>query len=1130
MSLLKDYLTALRLIHSTGRATPETSYYGPLETLLNEIGKTLLPKAHAVIQVSKKGAGLPDGGIFESTGDGILRSLIEIKATADDAWRTAAGAQVTKYWNSTPLVLVTNYCDFVVVGRDELTGKSRIEETFRLADSEVQFWNNPIAQIVREKEDSFLKFLTAVMLREASITDPRDLAEILAHYARLARQRILDIPAGDLVTLRAALEGVLGIQFQTEEAERLFFRSSMVQTLFYGLFSAWVLWAETSPPEQKFDWRITSYVLNVPVVDVLFAEFAKPRRLKHLQLVDLLALAGSALNRVDRRLFLKKFQEGHAVTYFYEPFLTAFDPQLRDELGVWYTPSEVVQYQVARIHRLLQEDLGVADGLADDQVIILDPCVGTGSYLLEVARTIHQTFAAKGEGGQAPVLTRRALQQRIYGFEILTAPFVIAHLQLGHFLANLEAPLEPTERLPIYLTNALTGWEIQETELRAALQTIKEQFPDLEMELSESDRVKRRTPIMVILGNPPYNAYAGVGEDEEADLVAPYKFGLNVPVEQGGWGIRKFNLDDLYIRFFRLAERQIAESGHVDKGIVCFISNNSFIEGLSHPVMRQHLLDNFQQIWIDNLHGNRLVSERTPAGNICETIFNTGSSSPGIKLGTSITILARKSIIQETTTEVLYRDIWGRTEQTGRAHDKRQELLASLDAPSFHELYTSVIPERATRYIFSPVRGSDNYLTWPLLTDLAAASPSNGLMEKRNFAMISIDHDPLEQRMRAYFNPEIPDTAITGYHSGLMTPAARFDPVETRRKLLNITRYHDEQLRRYVFKPLDTRWAYVEPNRPLWNEPRPALFEQAWEGNRFLLSRPKGIRTPEGPALYYASVLGDNDLLTGHAYYYPFTIQTMGHQQPNLSSKVIAYLHRLNIEVDATTAPAMLWLHALAIGYAPAYLEEQADGLRGDWPRIPMPEDREVLTSGAALGEFVAQLLDPLQPIKTVTTGDIRPGLVHVGYLAETYISTEERILTVNYRSAGKIIRRDRTPSELTDLEQEASTLNIPLSKIITLLGGPETYDVVWNTELTNQPRWQNIPVAAWEYTIGGYPVLKKWLSYRHNSALGRPLHNDELRLFRDLARRTTTLLLLGPQLDQHYQQSKATTRIWAEL
>lgn len=1136
-SKLTQYLQTLRQIKASGAATPETSYYGPLETLLNGVGDNLNPKTYAVIQVSKQGAGLPDGGVFEKSPANPLRSLIEIKPVHDDSWQTAKGPQVTKYWDKTPLVLVTNYRDFVVVGQNELTGLSRIEETFRLAANEAEFWTRPVPQLVQAKETALLDFLAAFMRRNVPITDAGDLAEQLAHYARLARQRMLDLPETDLAALRAALEGVLGIRFQTPEAERLFFRSSLVQTLFYGLFSAWVLWAEPARPEQLFDWRITAHLLNVPALESLFIEFTRPSRLRRLNLTDLLDGAAATLNRVERAVLLQKFKAGQAITYFYEPFLAAFDPELRDRLGVWYTPPEIVAYQVARIHRLLQLELDLPDGLADPRVVVLDPCVGTGSYLLEVARLIHQTLLNRGEGGQAIIQTQEALQQRVIGFEILTAPFVIAHLQLGYYLASNGVSIGAYERLPIYLTNALTGWMAQPQELQQVIAEIRDRFPGLETELAEADRVKREVPILVILGNPPYNAYAGVGEAEESDLVEPYKQGLNAPVEQGGWGIKKFNLDDLYVRFFRLAERQIAESGRVDRGIVCYISNNSYLEGPSYTVMRQHILQNFQQIWLDNLHGNRLISERTPTGNTCETIFDMGPGAPGIKVGTAISILVRRPPNNRTgPPSVFYRDIWGSSGQTGRAEDKRQELVNSLSVENFVTQYLQLQPAAATRYTLRPANGSADYQTWPLLTDLAALAPHNGLMEKRNFALISIDREPLERCMQAYYNPQVKDEEIKTLHPGLMSAAASFDPLATRKRLLDESQYRAENLIRYAFKPLDHRWAYIEAKTSLWNRPRPGLLAQAWPGNLFLLSRVKGVKTPEGPPFYLVNHLFDDHLLTTDAYAFPFWLRTsalVGNGgngdvvNANLSARARAYLQRLGLNPDTNDAPTWLWLHALAIGYAPAYLAEQADGLRADWPRLPMPEDTATLQAGATLGEQIVALLDPDRQVSGVTAANIRPVLVRVGYLAQPYHSEAERRVTVHYSGVGKVVNRPRTTEEQMGLEAEAAMLGLSTADLVSRLGGSDTYDVVWNTEQPNSPHWQNIPLATWQYVVGGYPVLKKWLSYRHHQDLDRPLLQAELRFFRDLARRITVLILLGPQLDAHYEQSKSLAQEW---
>ena len=164
---------------------------------------------------------------------------------------------------------------------------------------------------------------------------------------------------------------------------------------------------------------------------------------------------------MDQAAFFARFNEGEAVPYFYEPFLQAFDPALRKQLGVWYTPAEVVRYMVARVDRALRDDLGIADGLAAENVYVLDPCCGTGAYLAEVLRRIAANLQDRGLGALTGARVKQAALERVFGFEIMPAPFVVAHLQVGLTMQDLDAPLaeDGDERAGVFLTNALTGWE-----------------------------------------------------------------------------------------------------------------------------------------------------------------------------------------------------------------------------------------------------------------------------------------------------------------------------------------------------------------------------------------------------------------------------------------------------------------------------------------------------------------------------------------------------------------------------------------------------------------------------------------------------------------------------------------------
>jgi predicted helicase len=292
---------------------------------------------------------------------------------------------------------------------------------------------------------------------------------------------------------------------------------------------------------------------------------------------------------------------------------------------------------------------------------------------------------------------------------------------LGLYLQNLGAPLAeetPTkkgERAGVYLTNALTGWEPPRGPKKQLA------FPQMEEERDAAEEVKRDKPILVILGNPPYNAFAGVSAAAEKILVEPYKESL-----VSKWGIKKFNLDDLYIRFFGLAERRIAEMTR--KGVVCYISNFSYLGGSSFVVMRQRFLGEFDTLWFDCLNGDsRETGKITPEGKPDPSVFSTEYNREGIRVGTTVCLMVRKHGREDTPT-VRFRHFWGVT--------KRADLLESLKTPNFDDQYKTAIPNENNRFCFRPSEVADYYLEWPKIVELCGEAPIQGMDEDRANALI----------------------------------------------------------------------------------------------------------------------------------------------------------------------------------------------------------------------------------------------------------------------------------------------------------------------------------------------------------------------------------------------------------
>ena len=1070
---VEDYFEDLLRVRASGGATGELSFYPSLANLLNAIGGIVSPKIFCVSGMAQQGAGHPDFGLYVTTqlqkgkprqGQPPEGGVVEVKPADEDAWVTADSAQVTKYWNRYRLVLVTNMRDFVLVGADA-AGKPVKLETFRLSESAEEFESS----LQRPREFAgrvgagLGEYLCRALSHRATLVEPRDVAWLLASYARDGLSRVENSGnTSSLAALRSALEEALGVQFEGERGAA-FFRSTLVQTLFYGVFSAWVLWARQTPrPTGVFNWHEAVWHLRAPVIRALFQQLSDPGQLEPLGLVETLDWTAAALDRVDRSAFFARFSDGEAVPYFYEPFLAAFDPQLRKQLGVWYTPGEVVRYMVARVDRALKDDLGIVDGLAADNVYILDPCCGTGAFLAETLRRIAANLESKGLGALAGAQVRQAAADRVFGFEIMPAPFVVAHLQVGLVMQALDVPLpmNGTDRAGIFLTNALTGWE------STAQKPLP--FPDLEEERKRAARVKQATPILVILGNPPYNGFAGMAMDEERELSAAYRATKRVRRPEGQ------GLNDLYVRFFRMAERRITEKS--GQGVVCFISNYSWLDGLSFTGMRERYLEAFDIIRVDCLNGDKYkTGKTTPDGHPDPSIFSTAEDPVGIQVGTAITTLVRTPDHSPTDT-VSFRHLWGTT---------KGELLTATAAEAPDSIYDDLEPDLDLGLPFTQVTVSDDWQDWPSLPDLVPVS-FPGVKTSRDSLLVDIDLTRLKTRITDHFNTE------------------------------GVTRTGPDEAGfvRYDYRPFDTRWLYWEADSGLLDRPRPDYKAHTFDGNLWLEARQREAQEDftRGTLCRH---LADN-FGNGLSTYFPAWLRDEGlafdgsdeRPRPNLSDAAHRYLEGLGFGVED------LFHYILAVLHDPTYRRANAGALRMQWPRIPLPgwpiSDNtaavaDKLTASVARGRKLAALLDTESPVVGVTSGTLRTEIASIAVPATTdgqpmagddfavtagwgHFGSHEAVMP----GKGRIAERPYTAQESAALGDVGGAV------------GAATFDVYLN----DGTYWSNVPAAVWNYRLGGHQVLKKWLSYRERKVLGRPLSPQEVQHFTDTARRIAAVLV----------------------
>ena len=846
----------------------------------------------------------------------------------------------------------------------------------------------------------------------------------------------------------------------------------------------------------------------------LFQQISDPGRLQPLGLVEVLDWTAAALDRVDCAAFFTRFNAGDAVPYFYEPFLEAFDPDLRKQLGVWYTPAEVVRYMVARVDKALKADLGIADGLAADNVYVLDPCCGTGAYLAEVLRRIAANLQGKGLGALAGAAVKQAATERVFGFEIMPAPFVVAHLQIGLTLQALDAPLTdaptssssfvpspsgrglrggssaPADRPGIFLTNALTGWEPRTTKPLP--------FPELEEERDRAEQVKQATPILVILGNPPYNGFAGVAVDEERELSEAYRTTQRVRKPEGQ------GLNDLYVRFFRMAERRIAEK--TGQGVVCFISNYSWLDGLSFTGMRERYVEAFDAVRIDCLNGDKYKTGKVaPDGTPDPSIFSTLGDPVGIQVGTAVTTLVRKG--NHAPAEAIgFRHLWGQT--------KREELLETAEA-ELSALYEGIKPLLPLGLPFAPTAVSEEWFAWPALPELFPVS-FPGVQTSRDGFLVDTDLSRLKARVGDYFDPALSHEEIARRYPAAMKTTARFDARAVREVLLARGGPNEDGFIRHAYRPFDDRWLYWEADTKLLDEKRADYRPHVFEGNLWFCNGQHLRKDAEEPQSAVTRHIGARHLIERGANWFPAwllddtEIANSAHR-PNLSAAAKRYLDRLNASVED------IFHHVLVVLHDPTYRAANAGALRMEWPRIPLPgwpdgnaaDAAEPLTQSAARGRELARLLDSDTPVPGVTQGNIRPEIVAIAVPATTdgrNMTGVDFALTAgwgHYGSGeavmpgrGHIEERAFTPAEQATCG--GATDRSPLRS-------PTTFDVYLN----GRAYWRNVPAAVWRYKLGGYQVLKKWLSYREQSILARPLKPAEVQHFTDTARRIATILTL---------------------
>ena len=926
-SALGKYLSEVRRLYRLGEAT-EHSYRGHLQNLFADI----FPALRLVNEPARIECGAPDLALLRRD---LVIGYIEAKDIGKDLGREEKSAQMSRYLPALDNLILTDYLEF----RFYRSGKPT--QSIRVAEIQGgKFVGRP------ENHETFLRLIgdfaqwKGVQIRSAAV-----LAERLAKKARLMRDIFRQVLAKDPTPdnpLQEQLAAFKQILLHDLDAET--FADIYAQTIAYGMFAARL--HDPTPDDFSRQEAAALVPKSNPFLRNLFGSIAA------VDLDDRVAWVVDDLVEIFRTVDLKDILAdfGKATAqedpfmHFYETFLAAYDPALRKGCGVYYTPQPVVRFIVRAVDQILKTSFGLPAGLADNATVVkpvpvegdsaragrdkfvehafhkvqlLDPACGTGTFLAEVVRHIRDAFA--GQEGLWPNYVEKDLIPRINGFEILMASYAICHLKLELLLRQTGYdPQGLARRLNVFLTNALE-------EADPATGTLFASW--LSREAREANRVKKETPVMVVIGNPPYAVSSTNRSEWIQTLITDYKKNLNE---------KKLNLDDDYIKFIRMGQYYVEKNG---QGILAYISNNSFIDGITHRQMRRSLMETFDDIYILDLHGSAKKKETAPDGSKDENVFD-------ITQGVSINIFVKSGIkALSSLAQVHHHELFG----------LRQNKYDILEALDFISLPWSKL-EQAEPYLFFVPKDFSSKHIYECGFKIRELLPlsNSGVKTDRDSLFISIDKNSLTARIQTLLGREYSHEFASQFN---VSNSSSYKLIQ---KIQNKT-YNEAYLTKVLYRPFDFQWEYYDPE--IISRPSQKVTSHLLTANNIGLLICRQQSTFDFQHVLVTKFIADICTLSSQtketAYLFPLYLYTDdGTRTPNLDAALtekiavglgLRFVPEATGE-DGTFAPLDLLDYIYAVLHTPAYRERYKEFLKIDFPRVPSPADAAQFRKLAAIG------------------------------------------------------------------------------------------------------------------------------------------------------------------------------------
>jgi len=912
-SLFSSYLATIQKSLERGDATEHT-HRAALQKLLESMGKDI----HTVNEPRKSShVGKPDIAVFVKEASA---GYAETKDVGLDLNDEEESEQLKRYRKGLPSLILTDYLEFRWYVDDTLRLSARLGR----ADRTGKIKTDPRGPA--DLEELLRAFLAH---RSPDVSTPQDLAKRMARLAHLVRDLILEEfekspDRGPLHQQFKAFQKMLVPDLKPDT-----FADMFAQTIAYGLFAA----RAVAKPGQPFTRESARSLIpkTNPFLRKVFDRIAGADLPDSLEwVVDDLA---RLLDRANMSAILKDFgrvkRQEDPVVYFYEDFLKAYNPALRESRGVYYTPAPVVGYIVRSVDHVLKKSLTRPDGLADPTVLVLDPATGTGSFLYAVINSIHDGIKAKGQAGVWSDVVTKEILPRVFGFELLMAPYAVAHLKLGLQLKEFGHEAETDQRLGVYLTNTLEEAIKRSDELYESY---------IAEESDQASEIKREKPLMVVLGNPPYSGHSSNNGEWITNLLMDYKRGipgLNKP-GQAKW------LSDDYVKFIRFGQWRIEKTG---EGVLAFVTNHGYLDNPTFRGMRQSLMNTFNEIYILDLHGNSKKKETCPDGSPDENVFD-------IQQGVAIGIFVKKEG-QSGPCKIFHGDLQG-------IREKKYEVLSERDISTTE--WTELSPTKPF-CLFIPQNEqlrAEYEKFWPLPSIMDQnGSPAPGIVTTHDEFSISWSREEATEKIERFLKTSSEEEARTLWR---LCTQSQWN-YERAKQALSDGKWKN-LIVPILYRPFDVRWTVYDSHVAVHRRER--VMRHMLDGKNLAFSTTRSVEIERFEHVFCTrKIVGHHSISLKEVdflfplYLYP---EDTTIQKDFLSNKIIKpnlnadFIEALQKSLGVIPSPEEIFYYIYAILHSQNYRDRYKEFLKGDFPRIPLTSNKKQFKILATLGEELVSL------------------------------------------------------------------------------------------------------------------------------------------------------------------------------